>query len=127
MENRCVPSPAMTRITRTAGRKIADFRAHPVDTAMISVYGDAARLDVGANEGHGTFEGGARPEDLGPPQRLQGGNILPGDGPAQNNQNIARTPLLEQPQDPRNNHVVRTGENAQPDTVDILLQGGIDD
>jgi hypothetical protein len=95
MENRCVLSPAMTKIIRTAGREIAGCLAHPGDTAMISVDGDAARLDVGADEGHCTFEGCARPEDLGHPQRLQGCNILPGDGSAQNDQNIGRTPLFE--------------------------------
>ena len=39
------------------------------DTAN-SVCGDAARFDVCPDECHGTFEGCARPEDLGHPLRL---------------------------------------------------------
>jgi len=93
---------------------------------IASVRGKASWLYPVADERNSTFETSAGPEHLCHSLRLQGSNIMCGNSPAQHHQNVGSIPILEQGQDAGNNHVVRTGEDAQADTIDILLQGGID-
>lgn len=89
--------------------------------------GEGARLDVVADELDGSVKERAGAEDGGDAFGLEEGDVLLGDGAADDDEDVLRAALVEKLGDAGDDGVVCAGENAETDAVDIFLNGGVDD
>ena len=80
-----------------------------------------------ADEGHSRVERRARAKDSSDSGCLERLDVLLRDCAAENNQDVGSLPFLKQRKDARNDDIVRAGQDAEPDAVHVLLDGGIDD
>src|SRR4030095_11789706 len=76
------------------------------------------------NDGLG---GGAGQKNLRDAASLQGGNILLGNDASCQYQHVVEFLLLQKLHHPWQDDIMRAGKNGEPDTVNILLESGIDD
>lgn len=89
--------------------------------------GEAARLDVFADELNSGVERSAWSEDGGDAFGLEEGNVLLGDGATDDDKDVLSATFAEQLGNTWNDGVVGAGEDAQADAVNVFLNGCVDD
>ncbi len=89
--------------------------------------GEGARLDIVADELDGGVKQGTGAEDGGDAFGFEEGNVLLGDGAANDDEDILRAALLKELCDAGNDGVVCAGEYAEADAVDVFLNGCVHD